>query len=45
MLGHRASSHTVARPNDRTVDRNSLYFGDVAGAAFNHFGFYILYAL
>lgn len=40
MLGHLASSQTVARPSFRTVDRSSLYLGDVAGAALSHFGFY-----
>mmetsp|Transcript_12716 Transcript_12716/g.27850 ORF Transcript_12716/g.27850 Transcript_12716/m.27850 type:complete len:171 (-) Transcript_12716:74-586(-) len=38
MLGQRASSQTVANPKERTVDRNSWYLGEVAGAALSHFG-------
>ena len=38
MLGHLASSHTVANPSERTVERSSWYFGEVAGAALSHFG-------
>ncbi len=38
MFGHFASSHTVARPKERTVARSSWYFGEVAGAALSHLG-------
>jgi hypothetical protein len=38
MLGHLASSQTVAKPNSRTVLCNVLYSSDVAGAALSHAG-------
>ncbi len=38
ILGHLASSHTVASPKFRTVDRSSWYFCDVAGWAFSQDG-------
>jgi hypothetical protein len=38
MLGHFASSQTVASPNSRTVFRSSKYLSDVAGCALSHFG-------
>eukprot|EP00978_Attheya_sp_CCMP212_P027058 scaffold90177_cov55-Attheya_sp.AAC.2 len=38
MLGHFASSQTVASPSSRTVFRSSKYLSDVAGCALSHFG-------
>lgn len=39
MLGHLASSQTVARPRLRTVDRSFWYFSEVAGGARSQDGF------